>query len=46
VDPRRRPVRPASATSRITEHVDVLPTLLSLLGIPAPPGARFDGRRR
>jgi hypothetical protein len=38
------PVRPGERTARITEHVDVLPTLLSVLGIPPPPGVRFDGR--
>ncbi len=37
------PVRPGERTWRITEHVDVLPTLLSLLSIPTPPGVRFDG---
>jgi hypothetical protein len=38
------PVRAAERASRVTEHVDVLPTLLSLLRIPTPPGVRFDGR--
>ena len=38
------PVRRDQHTFRITEHVDVLPTLLSLLGVPTPPGARLDGR--
>ena len=38
------PVHAGERASRITEHVDVLPTLLSLLSIPAPPGVRFDGR--
>ena len=37
------PVRPGERASRVTEHVDVLPTLLSLLAIPTPPGVRFDG---
>jgi len=40
------PVRPGERTSRITEHVDVLPTLLSVLAVPTPPGVRFDGRRQ
>jgi arylsulfatase A-like enzyme len=38
------PVHAGERASRITEHVDVLPTLLSLLGISTPPGVRFDGR--
>ena len=38
------PVRAGERAARTTEHVDVLPTLLSLLGIPTPPGARVDGR--
>ena len=33
-----RDVRP------ITAHVDVLPTLIDLCGIPAPKGIKFDGR--
>ena len=28
----------------ITAHVDVLPTLIDLCGIPAPSGVKFDGR--
>ncbi len=28
----------------ITAHVDVLPTLIDLCGIPAPAGVKFDGR--
>ncbi len=28
----------------ITAHVDVVPTLIDLCGIPAPKGLRFDGR--
>jgi arylsulfatase len=27
----------------ITENVDILPTMAGVLGIPAPPGKRFDG---
>lgn len=38
------PIRPGERSSRITEHVDVVPTLLSVLAIPTPPGVRFDGR--
>ena len=38
------PVQPGEQATKLTEHVDVLPTLLSLLAIPTPPGVRFDGR--
>lgn len=38
------PVRPGQRTTRVTEHVDVLPTLLSVLGLPTPPDVRVDGR--
>jgi arylsulfatase len=38
------PVQAGERTARVTEHVDVLPTLLSLLRVPTPPGVRFDGR--
>jgi arylsulfatase A-like enzyme len=37
-------VQPGGRATRLTEHVDVLPTLLALLAIPTPRGVRFDGR--
>jgi hypothetical protein len=30
--------------TRMTEHVDLVPTLLGLLGLPLPPGVHVDGR--
>src|SRR5207244_5852520 len=30
--------------NRFTENIDVAPTLLELLGLPAPPGTQIDGR--
>lgn len=30
--------------TRVTEHVDVVPTLLAVLGLRPPRGVRFDGR--
>jgi arylsulfatase A-like enzyme len=38
------PVRSGERATRLTEHVDVLPTLLAVLAIPTPSGVRFDGR--
>lgn len=29
--------------SRLTAHVDILPTFIELLGLPAPEGVQFDG---
>ena len=37
-------VVPGRVVTRITENVDVMPTLLAHLGIPLPPGTRVDGR--
>jgi hypothetical protein len=37
-------VHPAQIARRITENVDVTPTLLSLVGVATPPGVRMDGR--
>jgi arylsulfatase A-like enzyme len=37
-------VQPGQRASALTAHVDVLPTLLELLGIPLPSGVRVDGR--
>ena len=34
----------ASDVAPITAHVDVVPTLIDLCGIPAPHGVKFDGR--
>jgi arylsulfatase A-like enzyme len=31
-------------STRMTEHVDLVPTLLAALGLPLPPGVRVDGR--
>ncbi len=37
-------VTPGQRDMRMTEHVDVVPTVLSLLRIPLPAGVRVDGR--
>lgn len=36
-------VRPGQTTDRFTENVDVVPTVLDLLHVPAPAGVRTDG---
>src|SRR5262249_60518710 len=35
---------PGKVVNRITENVDVMPTLLAHLHLPLPPGTRVDGR--
>ncbi len=37
-------ISPRHVVHRLTEHVDVVPTLLAHLRIPQPPGTRVDGR--
>lgn len=37
-------VRPGQVVDRLTENVDVVPTLLAHLGVPLPPGTHVDGR--
>ena len=37
-------VRPGQVTERFTEQIDVLPTLLRIVGIPLAEGTRVDGR--
>jgi arylsulfatase A-like enzyme len=37
-------VPPGQRVGRMSEHVDVLPTVLALLGVPLPAGVRVDGR--
>jgi arylsulfatase A-like enzyme len=38
-----RGIVPGQVAWGVTEHVDVLPTLLEVLGVDAPPGVSFDG---
>ena len=37
-------VRADRVIDRIAAHIDVVPTLLDLSGVPSPPGVRLDGR--
>ena len=37
-------IPPGQVVTRITENVDVMPTLLSYLHVPLPPGTHADGR--
>ena len=37
-------IPPGQVVTRITENVDVMPTLLSYLHVPLPPGTHVDGR--
>jgi arylsulfatase A-like enzyme len=37
-------VPPGQRVTRLSEHVDVLPTILTLLDVPLPPGIHVDGR--
>jgi len=37
-------LKPQGNIDHVTAHVDILPTLIDLCGLPAPKGVRFDGR--
>jgi len=37
-------IQAGQAVERFTEHVDLVPTILAVLGVPPPPGMRTDGR--
>ena len=37
-------LQPGVCSDRITAHIDLMPTILDVCGVPVPPGLKLDGR--